>query len=364
MKKLNTSGAAAMMTVVFFALIITIVTTVYMRTIVSQVKNSLTYDLGTRAYYSAESGVQDAARALANGVPSSLMASGQNTCKTSSGAYLGGTGQFTSSLGYSCQIVETTPQSIDGSVSPNPSPNSQSALMRLEPATASASDQVHKIVIRWAKPEHGGVSRNDANKSFSPLSNWNFYALLRASVIDLPRSGTINRTAITQRAIFLNPASSASSGTVTMDKNAAQLQRDVVGDGKCYNGVNAETGDYRCKMTIDLRNYNLSSTGRQLYLQLGALYRTADFSVSMERCSSSGTSCAVIPLQGVQAHIDVTGRANNVYRRVRQTVPIKGGYTTSTWMDAAIVAGEGICKNFEVGTAANQFEPECNPNDP
>jgi hypothetical protein len=62
-----------------------------------------------------------------------------------------------------------------------------------------------------------------------------------------------------------------------------------------------------------------------------------------------------LPFENVAATIDVTGKSGDVFRRVRQTVPISNGISTDTLPEAAVVGGDGICKLYRVGTTAAQF---------
>jgi hypothetical protein len=68
-----------------------------------------------------------------------------------------------------------------------------------------------------------------------------------------------------------------------------------------------------------------------------------------------------VPLANAQATIDVTGKSGDTtFRRVRQSLPL-GGYVEKNGPDAALVVGEGICKQFTIGTAQSLFGSACTP---
>ena len=131
MKRLNQSGAVAMISVVIFSIIITILVSAYARTIISQQREAINYDLSTRAYYAAESGVQDVIRELKN-PDSDVTKNGQQNCKGASG-YLGknSSGKLgeSDSLVITCQLVDLTSDGI-------------------RDVTISALDRVHSTMLR------------------------------------------------------------------------------------------------------------------------------------------------------------------------------------------------------------------------
>ncbi len=367
-KKMNQSGAVALISVVVFATITTVVITAYLRSAVSQQKESVNYDLNNRAYYAAESGVQDAVRAIKN-TPASAV--DKDTCTPLAGGGLVGT-SASFNLSYTCQIVDVDPAELTGTVSPN----SQSVMIKLDPAVAPPAGQ-YKIVVRWSPKSNTNVlyPRGTDTPLFPPNNLWfqggdttkPVHALLRVSVITHP-NGSFNRTNINQRVAFLNPTDSTAAGSIPPSGNGGWVlfdtgddiltqQEGLFNNAECYESddpaIPATMGTYSCQRTIRLTNYNLANP---TYIRIGSVYRSTDFSVTL-----TNSSDVVIPIKNSQITVDVTGKAGeNTYRRIKQTVKLDG-YKIDSGPDAALIAGEGICKQVTLGTGVSTYQSGCNP---
>ncbi len=365
---MNQSGAVALISVVVFATIITVVITAYLRSAVSQQKESVNYDLNNRAYYAAESGVQDAVRAIKN-TPASAV--DKDTCTPLAGGGLVGT-SANFNLSYTCQIVDVDPAELTGTVSPN----SQSVMIKLDPAVAPPAGQ-YKIVVRWSPKSNTDVlyPRGTDEPLFPPNNQWfqggnpakPVHALLRVAVITHP-AGSFSRTSINQRVAFLNPTNEAAGldnsstgygGWVLLDTTDDMLtqQKGLFNNATCYDSndpaIPATMGTYSCMRTIRLTNYNLANP---TYIRIGSAYRSTDFSVTL-----TDNSGVVIPIKNSQVAVDVTGKAGeNTYRRIKQTVKLDG-YKIESGPDAALVAGEGICKQITLGGTVANYKSDCNP---
>ncbi len=371
-KKLDQKGAVAILTVVIFATIITVLITAYLASSVTQTSEAQTYDFSTRAFYAAESGIQDTVR--------EIKASGNIQDKTDCtprppniSGVIGTSIDF--GLSYSCQLIHVNPSSLTGTVIPG----EQSAMAQLIPSSGASPK---KIVIRWSTqqpqdpndPINSVITPRFTNKkTFTPNNSWisgngvgnPVHALLRVSVIDHPK-GTFSRDGadrISQRVVFLNPSSvSYKDADVDFKKssnNVSQQQKEFINNAECYDSNStpppaSNMGDFRCKQAIDISDYNFNSSS--VYVRVGSVYRTTDFDIQLLDASSNP-----IPLSGGQINIDITGKAGvNTYRRIKQNFSL-GGFQLQYGPDAALVAGEGICKQIVLTTNYNSFRSLCNP---
>lgn len=366
--KLNQHGAVSLISVVIFATIITVLITAYLRSAVSQNNEAINYDFSTRAYYAAESGVQDATR---------LATEDKTTC-TPIVPELATLGGDDFGLSYTCQLVSFTPRSLEGEVQPN----GASMTVEIDPEN-NQNVANPTLVIRWSKQYEESELQSGAREAlfprdgtspeFPPLSGWfaggqdgnngqparPVHALLRAGVIS-HRDELFNRDGITQRVVFLNPIQEGHSSIATLNlaKSAsiAEQQQQLMRNAACYsnNATTDESFDgYSCEMRIRLSGYDFSAD--KVYLHLGAIYKTADFSIELLDGADS------VPLANAQYTVDVTGRAGqNVFRRIKQVVSL-GGSAAHPGTDAALIAGEGICKQFALRADPNLFDPGCNP---
>lgn len=367
----NEQGAVAMLSVTIFAIIITVVATSYIKTVISQQRSALDYDNGTRAYYAAEVGVQDGARAIQ--ADASLRANGKSDCKP---VGAGPDGQVALKspnygLAYTCQIINATPSDIRGSVIPG----EKNAMIKIEPATPDASGKF-QLVLRWSKqtesPEDTILHpRSDERPLFPSVGNWgasNFnttthpiHAMLRTQFISHPKTTSFGTGDIAQRVVFLNPTDVGIAGGSPVISSAdlvAEQQKNLFVKSACYDSQDAigrpGFDGFSCKRTIKFDGYNLENNA--FYVNIGSVYRSTDFSI--ELLNDAGT---VLPLANTQATIDVTGKAGDTtFRRVRQTLPL-GGYAEQSGPNAALVVGEGICKHFAVGTVPGLYQPGCDP---
>lgn len=373
---LNNSGAVSMLSVMIFAMIITVITTAYIASVTSQQQNALNFDQSVRAYYAAESGVQDTVRSLR--IAPEKLVDNKVTCPPWDG---GGTVGLDSryNLSYTCQLV-TTPNDITGELQPGGAKN---AIIKLEPSTPVPGP--YKVVIRWSakttgKDTYYPSGRTGASqKLLAKYHKWNrdnnpsepLHAMLRATVIAHPTTN-FSRSSIKQRVMFLNPTRAADKDadpTLSYSddslNNASYSQQDqFITNAACYpsnNVTDTSFGEYSCKAVINLGSggnamgYNLSS--QALYLRLSSVYRSTNFSVELLNASGTG-----IDLKNGQAAIDITGKSGtSTFRRIKQTVSV-GGYFEDSMPDAALVSAEGICKLYSLTNSYASFSSECNPN--
>lgn len=119
-----------------------------------------------------------------------------------------------------------------------------------------------------------------------------------------------------------------------------------------------EEGDYACKVTLAVPNpVTGSASNRTAFLRLSALYNTTRYRIVLK---SGGTT---VPFYGVQPEVDVTGRANDVYRRIKARVQLDAEYP---YPESAVDLNGNLCKDFTVTGDANTYDDvnrveRCNP---
>lgn len=348
MKKLNQQGAVAMISVVIFSIILSILVAAYARTVVSQQRQSVNYDLSTRAYYAAEAGVQDAIRELADAGNSNLRTNGKDNCTP-----FNTTGRLdgSESIGYTCQLVD-----VDVDQLPIDTTEGETTVVGLQPINLSGQGTLN--VSWYAKSSKEGdnpptySSRTGSSKLFPPTTEWTngsepIQPVLRLSFVSIPKS-SFSRSDIKQQVFFLNPTNgTADIPSVT---TARQAEDSVVQNGSC----DAEGCEINFNLQADLFNNNV-------YLVQHSLYGAVEGSVKLTNSADE-----VIKFEG-SADIDVTGRAGDVFRRVKQKVELNYGsnsggeaFIASKFDSNALIVGDGICKFFTVGTTPTQYQNQCN----
>src|SRR5680860_227060 len=183
----NQRGAVAMITVIFIAIILTIITTSFIRLSINEQRESTDDDLTTRAFYAAESGVQDAIAAIKNGTALAHA----DECRPETGDGVLSTDLNTA---YTCQKIDLTPSNYQASLGEN-----KSVFFVLD----SGADNITSFTIDWHMYGDLGegtnsVSRPSAETGLPPKTDWHdlvdstksFPAMLRLQVLELPDGGT------------------------------------------------------------------------------------------------------------------------------------------------------------------------------
>lgn len=349
-QKLNQQGAASMMSVAIFAIIVTVVVTAYLRSAISQQAQANNYDFSTRAYYAAESGIQDAIRAI-NENPA---INTQDSCNDFVPQQSANGGLLSSSLGikYTCQLINKTPENITFHVRED-----QNAMIRLQPLPPPAGN--YEVVLRWSKRDTSGlVARQEESTHFPAQSAWldgdnrTIHPAMRVALVThAAQDGAAN---IQQRVVFLNPLdqSTTLSGqgflALSSADTADQAQEKLVQHARCYSADdNQDYSGYLCEQVITMAGYPLNSN--VLFARLHSLYGSTDAQLSIR------VDDQTLPLTGSVVEIDVTGNAGTTFRRVRQTYNLQNGVMFDTIPEAAVVGGDGICKYYSITDNPNEF---------
>ncbi len=208
MKRLNQQGAAAILSVVIFSIIITVVVTAYLRSAINGQAEATTFDFSTRAYYAAESGIQDALRSISANPDGATSKEDCSTFVPSGDGKLDATG----ALSYTCQLIDTTPSSIEFRVAQD-----TNGMARLLPAVMTDlgdTGDPYDLVIRWSSKQDAEASNFRARKSgdsfFPRQSEWkedghSLHPALRTSLITFPLNGPVTSSNLKQNVVFLNP---------------------------------------------------------------------------------------------------------------------------------------------------------------
>lgn len=113
--------------------------------------------------------------------------------------------------------------------------------------------------------------------------------------------------------------------------------------------------EYVCTTTLVLPTpIGGNTANRNAFLRLTALYNGAHFSIKLKNGAED------VLFNRVQPEVDSTGRANDVFRRVKARVELKGDFT---YPEAAIDMTSDLCKNFTITDAEDGYitSGTCNP---
>jgi len=320
-----------------------------------ETRQSTDDDLTTRAFYAAESGFEDAKRAVRQFIKSpttsSISLRGDScdhaTDANAPNAYtpeLSSSDEFDSK--YTCQLIDITPPNYEVELGVGES--KQINLL------AENNQVIRTVTVEWHlnedTPDGDGLTpplRNSSDTSLPIVSDWNlagikYPAMLRAHIFSYPSgAGGISRAnlANTSDVAFLNPINGLGSGNIAYS-SAGDVTHDVY-NASCDNS----STDYVCSIS-----YNIDSTSRSHVLRLSTLYAPTHVRVSLY--DGTGT---LISFQGSQAIIDVTGQAGDVYRRIETRVDLNDTFANLI-PDNALLSADDICKNLVVGNVGSVYQ--------
>ncbi len=347
----NQSGMISILTVVLLTLVLVIITTGFLRIIIRNQRATVDVQLSTQAYYAAESGIEDAKKAIELRLqeiregtgPNSKVLLNDDTCTpataVSAGLPLwGNTGRLTTdgNVAYTCQTIDMTPTELVKDLNEGESWNTP---LSVEAGTAT------QIRIKWTKADTDGSALSSipigSRNQLTPRDVWRSAGrmpLLRVQFVSVP-GGVISTNAYYQneRTYFIAPTAGGSPSINTGlpgAVNDTNFNNDVQ-QANCTGGAGNVSCVVRLESGIAITPTSLAR------LNIRSIYRGSE--VTVELLDAGGTPLETI---GSQATVDVTGKASDVFKRLKVTIPIEKGQET---FDYAAQSSEDICKLLRVG---------------
>lgn len=382
---MNQQGAVSLFVVIFAALLLTIVTVGFVQLMLRDQRQATMNDLSQSANDAALAGIEDAKRLLVldescrNGTAASTVncaaiasaltpPPGQNETDCDALVKAGLVGQTNNetivqqSIGdnaakldeaYTCVKIGVNTADYTNKIGTN-----QSILVPI--AGVGTFDRVE---VSWFSRSDVSASTNSTVVGFPTTgadvslprigSKWqlNYPPLLRTQLIqtgssfllsDFDDSQPGNRS--NANTLFLYP-----SATGVPNKDfALDARKAPTGTPQqvlCNNDF--LSAEYVCKATIMLPTpIDGNTANRNAFLRLTALYNGAHVSVKLKNGSDD------VYFNRVQPQVDSTGRANDLFRRVKARVELQGDFT---YPEAAVDMNGDLCKNFTVTDAEDGY---------
>jgi len=345
----NQRGAVALITVVFMALLLTVVTTSFIRITINEQRQATDDDLTKRAFFAAESGIEDAKIALDRYLNETGYGDLQLHGDTCEKADLpGDTDPIEDTDGiqadYTCQLISVIGPSFRAKFDPW---TSQSIPLEAVDSTG-APDDFTSMTLRWHEPVDDGSPfgrRGAGVTDFPDIDAWDsagFPALIRLQFTTYPYTSgdpgsSFNRGDVDNRVVFINPSSSG-VGSVFDFTNSA-VDGHLI-SGTCSDTASVSPGGYACEVTFD----GFADASRNTHVRISALYAQANVEVVLDGGDADMANASAI--------IDVTGQAGDVYRRVQVVVGLTG---RDLLPDAAVTSADDVCKDFFVTDLDTEF---------
>lgn len=375
-------GAASIYVVVFTTLVLSVITLSFVRIMISEAEQTSNYDLSQSAYDSALAGIEDAKVAilkyhqcLSDGKMRGTSSSAPGSCERiiyemetgiASGScdviknvlgrpegdggevmvqetsYTDGSDRATAlDQAYTCVTVS---EELDDYRAYLSSDNRT----RLIPVRTANSSQVNGIYFRWYSDNNGDPNNYMGSGKFSPNSSTNSFKppVVAVDIYQTDRNYNLGELSVnhgnpnngTDHAqLVLYPVSGGSDATNSIDSARVLGSSDKNGDAsntaikvRCQNTAD-ELGFY-CGTYIEIPPTYQGNTGSlrnpdTFFFRVALLYGqpNTDFSISLCRnatdCSASATADP-LRFSAVQARVDSTGRANDLYRRVETRIEL------------------------------------------
>jgi Tfp pilus assembly protein PilX len=369
-------GAVSLFIVIFATLLIAIVTVSFVRIAVRDQQQATTADLSQSAYDSAQAGVEDAKRALLRyqaicpidtlaGCAAERALLTSNTCNDSVRRVVGAvtdevvvkqnSGDTKLDQAYTCVKVALDTTDFTGTLQADGS--------KLIPLTGTSAFDT--VTLEWysatdlQSSSDFSVDLQPASSLSQPLFAKNLWtakrpSVMRAQLMQVGSTFTLtdfNDTNASSQSnantLFLYPTGTGSNPT-TIDSLAFGA-RDTRKSGtgapqKVTCSSDLSGGGYACRVQLTLPT-PINGGNRTAFLRLSALYNQTNYRISLSQASTT------VRFRAVQPQIDVTGRANDLFRRLQTRVESNDNFP---YPDATVDITGSLCKDFSVtDTTAN-----------
>lgn len=384
------SGAVSLFVVIFSSLLMTVVTLSFVQLMVKDQRQATASDLSQSAYDSAQAGVEDAKRLLlldqacrSGSAPAGIncfavtnaltpqAGKTETTCDTlARSGIVGETNNETiiqQNIGddaarldqaYTCVKIKVNTDDYKGSIGINGS----------DIVPVSGVGVFDTIELKWFSSVDISSVTNDPTIGFytpavdlPPIGDkwrFNYPPLMRTQLMQLGSSFTL--------ADFDNsqPGDKSNANTLFLYPSSTGVaDKDFALDGR-RSSLNAPqqvkcntsfvNGEYACTALLRLPTPIDGSASRNAYLRLSALYNSARYSIKLKNGVTD------VKFDRIQPEVDSTGRANDLFRRVKARIELKGDFI---YPEAAIDLAGSLCKNFTVTDQEDGYSntPTCTP---
>lgn len=373
-KPRNESGFVSLFTVIFFMMLITVITIGFLQIMAAEQRQSLDNDLNAGALAAAESGIEEAKRAIIEynsfdpNSPDkahwrSVLTS--NNCNALFGDNAvrgalnlnpnGQVGQASLNQFFSCLTVNLN--------SPDYISHGTAGKSEFIPLKHDPSKTFDEINVSWHLLSNsvsndgdgvpGGYSPNQllppvTGNGANNWSNLKYPAYLRVELYGFP-NGSFSRSDIDKRshAVVLAPSTSGldQNGQIqmdTIDPRGIDQAKPGVQQVKCKGLSPVPIGNYACSVNLILpSDPSLRGNNNNYYLRVTPIYGSTHFRLQLLDSSSGG----VVNFSEVQPTIDSTGRTKDVFRRVQARVLLTAAGEIPEYVVESV---NDICKDMTV----------------
>ena len=342
----NEQGFASIVIALILIVVLSLLTVGFAQLARREQQNALSKQLATQAYYAAETGINDAIKAIPT-IQADPLAS-PNTCVSAADLPNQIIGPVNNGVLYTCVLVNLTP--LDLVKDPmSPDTGWTTTFSTAVVPGGAGSGILDSVSVNWSslasKPP-----RPAGTPGFTPSTgggSWNSPAVLQLSITPLAASQT-SRNDLTNNTFtaYLYPSVSG-SGTVTYALASSAGNAQIISANHCSSGT--------CSVTVSGLSASPGSAANEQYLvHIYDYYDTSSVAIT----GATDTSGGKLDFTNSQAQIDSTGKAKDVLKRIQAAVPLNTPTTLSNYATEA----QNICKRFSTypqSTTWDALDPSC-----
>jgi Tfp pilus assembly protein PilX len=382
------AGVVSIFTVMFFIIFISVITVGFVKIIGDEQQQALNNDLSASALAAATSGVEEGKRVLQycrdNAGSPAISATCASALNQTSCTAISGNASITGALGintdgtdgvvsgnsdylqrWTCLKIDTLTDDVDdvaiangaSELIPLTGQSDFDTLTVSWHATSTARDQI--------PGDYPTAGQTVAKPSQPEWSNGRFPAALRFEFFSYPTSSGVNLATLDSPTNVANPTKTivlfpAETGTTsfsvfTSDTRAVDPNLRVAPTPfpvACFMPISSTMAPYACTASFTFGSMPSTDPATNMYyVRVSAFYANTHVKLSLAKGG------ALVKFNNVQPKIDVTGRTNDVFRRVSARVQ----FNAASYMpNYAVQSGQTVCKNMLVAdTVANSTDNNC-----
>lgn len=368
----NQRGFVSILSVIFFTLLMSVLTIGFLRIMTDEQTQVVDNDLSKSALASAESGVEDAKRALVycrglSGVARTTcyQALNNQSCPgmfdtgfpgnplpsalgldTSGGGGAVRVGSQVNNQRYTCVTTDLETENVVGQAS--------ETLGEFIPLRSTSP--FNRVTVYWHQQGADGPAAlpgaGDTNVNYrysewkNSVTNQRFVAVLRLQLVAFDRNQTLTQMQDSSVGMFLHPMSNTGYNTtsprltIVNPAGPSWVGRTSIVDARVEVRCNTGTlqKGFVCAMSMDVPQDNPADT-KEYYMLVKSLYGSPHYMLEISQTGSP------VMFNDVQPRIDSTGAAADVFRRVISRV----SYTADAFNTTnALESGLSVCKDYLV----------------
>lgn len=291
-------------------------------------RTTLDRQLSTQAFYAAESGINDARELINDKIDAGESVESKTSCSpASNGMYVNLPNNVLDAdkdVSYTCLLVNATPTSLEYDKIED-----QSTVVPI----ISGNGTIQSLNLVWKTGDEGNTAPTNncpagpgVSAEFTPTTDWNCgYGVLRFDLVQVSNSmdaGSLQNGTMTTFAV---PVRSGGATTRTFSAGNSASVGVACTDTNCSLRIEGGLG------------------GDQYYLRVRNIYKSGPLTIN-----GTTTAGQEVQFTNAQVVIDVTGKAQDVLRRLQVRVPTSEVGSVNQLPDNGLQSSDSICKRFAV----------------